>query len=420
MKISLDGAPLRRIDAFKLYMALNGLVGLFTMTIFTVNQVYFVLTVGLNPLQLVLVGTVVEATVLLFEVPTGVVADLYGRRLSVIIGFALIGAAFVLEGSVPVFSAILLAQVVWGLGATFTSGAQEAWIADEVGERRAAGAFLRGFQMHRIGSLGGIAASVALASIHLQLPIVVGGGLLIGLAIFLALTMPETGFARAPESQRETWRSMRATFAGGFRTVSRTPVLITVFIAVGLYAAMGEGLDRLSTAHFLQTFDLPSLGTFQPVVWFGIISAVSIPLSLLAAEIARRRLDTNDSRAVTRALFGVNVLLFGGVLIFGAAGNFALALAAFWAVRPLRDVIDPVMTAWANHHIPRSVRATVFSMRGQADALGQVVGGPTIGAVGTILSLRAAILTAAGYLVPVSVLYAIASRRWFDQIDSGT
>ena len=63
---------------------------------------------GLDPLQLVLVGTTLEATAFVCEIPTGVVADVYGRRLSVIIGLLLIAFGFLLEGLVPQFAAVLL------------------------------------------------------------------------------------------------------------------------------------------------------------------------------------------------------------------------------------------------------------------------------------------------------------------------
>ncbi|HEY4722459.1 MAG TPA: MFS transporter, partial [Anaerolineae bacterium] len=120
-------------DAYPLYLTMELTSSLFSTMVFTVSMIYQVTIVGLNPLQLVLVGTVLEASAFLFEIPTGVVADVYSRRLSIIIGWFLIGAGFVLEGLVPRFEAILLAQVLWGLGYTFTSGATEAWIADEVG-----------------------------------------------------------------------------------------------------------------------------------------------------------------------------------------------------------------------------------------------------------------------------------------------
>jgi DHA3 family tetracycline resistance protein-like MFS transporter len=67
----------------------------------------------------VLVGTVLELAVLIFEVPTGVLADTYNRRLLVIVGFFLVGAGFMLEGSIPIFVAVLIAQVIWGTGYTF-------------------------------------------------------------------------------------------------------------------------------------------------------------------------------------------------------------------------------------------------------------------------------------------------------------
>ena len=63
--------------------------------------IYFVEVVGLDALQLVLIGTALEVSAFLFEVPTGVVADVYSRRLSVIIGTILLGFGFMLAGSIP-------------------------------------------------------------------------------------------------------------------------------------------------------------------------------------------------------------------------------------------------------------------------------------------------------------------------------
>ncbi len=91
----------------------------------------------LNPLQLVLVGTVLEITVFLTQVPTGALADVYSRRLAVIVGLVLIGTGALLEGSIPQFWAILLSQVLWGVGVTFTDGADSAWIANEYHKERA-------------------------------------------------------------------------------------------------------------------------------------------------------------------------------------------------------------------------------------------------------------------------------------------
>ena len=125
-----------------------------------------------------------------------------------IIGFFLIGIGFTIEGSLPFFAAVLLNQVIWGIGSTFTSGALEAWIVDEVGEERMGPVFLRGSQAGQIGGIAGILISVALGSIALALPVVVGGLAFVGLAIFLVLIMPETGFKPTPRGERTHWQSM--------------------------------------------------------------------------------------------------------------------------------------------------------------------------------------------------------------------
>ena len=74
-----------------------------TMTFSTMSAVYRITEAGLNPLQLILVGTVLELTVLLADVPTGVLADVYSRRLSMIVGYVLVGVGYILEGSIPIF-----------------------------------------------------------------------------------------------------------------------------------------------------------------------------------------------------------------------------------------------------------------------------------------------------------------------------
>src|SRR5579863_4708551 len=164
-----------RRGANAVYLTMSAVGSWCGTVIFTVNMIYQATTVGLDPLQLVLVGTVLEITCFICQVPTGMLADLYSRRASVILGWVLQGLGFLLEGFVPRFDMILLSQVIWGIGISFTSGAQEAWISDEIGEDRAAHAFLRASQAGVLSSLIGAGISVVLGSIRINLPIVVGG-----------------------------------------------------------------------------------------------------------------------------------------------------------------------------------------------------------------------------------------------------
>src|SRR5689334_13391617 len=105
-------------EAKRVYLILSSASAFFFTTIFTINLVYQLQVAHLNPLQLVLVGTVLEIALFLTQVPTGALADVYSRRLAVIVGLVLIGAGALLEGALPQFWAILLAQILWGVGIT--------------------------------------------------------------------------------------------------------------------------------------------------------------------------------------------------------------------------------------------------------------------------------------------------------------
>ncbi len=384
---------------------------MFMSMAFTFNLVYQVQVAHLSPLQLVLVGTSLEATISLFEIPTGVVADVYSRRLSIIIGAFLIGAGTALEGSLPVFFAIALGQMIWGFGYTFTSGAIEAWISDEIGEATANKAFLRASQVGMTASLAGIAIGTLLANVRINLPIQVGGVSLFALGFFLVLWMPETGFKPLPKEERNTWNNMVRTFRNGLAMLRKRPALYTI-LGIGLfYGLYSEAYDRLWVKLILDNFSFPALGSLQPDSWFGVIRAISLLLGVAATEIVRRRLDVGSQRSIARLLLAASAGLTISLLVFAFSGNLLLALGANWGIGVLRTLIGPVYQAWVNQKLDPKVRATVLSMSGQVDAIGQVAGGPALGAIGNLISVRAAVAVAALVLSPVLLLYNRALRQ---------
>jgi DHA3 family tetracycline resistance protein-like MFS transporter len=397
----------RRFSALTLYLVLEGVSALLFQAIVTIYVVYYARTAQLDALQIVLVGTVFEATIFLFEIPTGVVADVYSRRRSVIIGVALTGLALLVEGAIPRFSAILLAEIVAGIGATFLSGATEAWIADEIGEARAAQAFVRAAQVRLLAGMAGIVVSVALASAALSLPILAAGGLFLLLALFLALFMPEDGFRPLPAAERQSWRVMVGTLRASLKLIRLRPALVFILAAGVAFAFHSEGFDHLWQKFLLDDFTLPALGALDPVVWFGVIGLGANALGLLASEIARRRLRRHTA---PRLLLLIYALQSAAILAFSAAGSFWLALAAYWVIMALRSAAEPLNTAWLNRQLDPSTRATMFSVAGQVGALGEIAGGPPVGLVARAFSLRAA-LGATGAVLALALLPLAAAVR---------
>lgn len=379
----------------------------------TVAAVYFVLEVDLNPLQLVLLGTIMEVFVFLFEVPTGVVADTYGRRRSLILGWLLMGSTLIVTGLVPSFPVMLAAAALWGVGATFTSGAYEAWITDEVGADHVGRAFLRGSQFAYLGALLGIGASVAIATFDLGLAVATGGAVVVALGLVSMVAMPETAFIRVPQEERQgRWKDLRSTGLGGARYVRAQPLLL-LMMGITFFAGMAsESFDRLWEAHFIREVGLPGFGSLDPVVWFGVFNTGGLVVSLVASSLLVRRFERVGHLALARSLLALTALLMGSLLVFALTGSFLLALAAFWVVKLARNVLNPLSMTWLNQNIADSrVRATVISINGQSDAIGEVAGGPAIGGIGTIFSIRAALVTGALVLSPALALYARALRH---------
>jgi len=254
-------ARLRTLGAARVYLVFSAGWGLLWAVSFTLSLVYQVEVAGLSPLELVLVGTVLEVTCFLGEVPTGLVADLRSRKLSVIIGLSLIGAGTVLYGALPSFWPILLAQLVWGLGYTFVSGAVEAWVTDEVGEANVQPVFTRGHQWVLAMDMVGIvlAGLVAVLFGSLQAPLIVGGlGFLI-LALVLVVAMPERNFTPAAAEEVSTWAQL-GSIAGTAVRAARRPGLVRAFLLISLLMGLtSEVFDRLWVARIVSDFPLPDV-----------------------------------------------------------------------------------------------------------------------------------------------------------------
>jgi DHA3 family tetracycline resistance protein-like MFS transporter len=397
-------------EAKTVYLILASASAALYTTIFTINLVYQLQVAHLNPLQLVLVGTVLELTLFVMQVPTGVLADVYSRRLAVIAGMALIGAGALLEGSIPQLWAILFSQVLWGVGVTFTDGADSAWIADEVGDWQLAPLMLRPSQVSRVCELVAIPLSVALASVRLNLPVQVGGGLFVLLVVLLLAVMPERGFRPALREGRSSWQALAQTTRSGIGLIHRRPILLTFLGITAFSGLFSEGYDRLWTAHLLQDFSVPAPGSFQPVVWFGVISGGSTLLTLGVTEVIKQRLESNRDRAVANVLLAFTACLVASILGFALAGNFWVALLAICCANVFRNVQEPVFRTWQLQCIDPAVRATVLSIDGQVNALGQIAGGPAVGAIGNV-SLRAALVVAGAALLPTLLLLGRARRQ---------
>jgi DHA3 family tetracycline resistance protein-like MFS transporter len=125
-----------------------------------------------------------------------------------------------------------------------------------------------------------------------------------------------------------------------------------------------------------------------------------------------KRFERGGREIVTSSLFALTVMELAAMLLFALTGSTWLAIGALLGVFLARNLAGPLYTIWLNDQITdSSVRATVLSISGQADAIGQAGGGPVLGVIGNAWGIRTALTAGALAIAPALALYARALRH---------
>ncbi len=370
---------MRNWRASFVFLFLSSAASLFYSMLLPVELVYLIKVVGFDPLQLVLIGTIRQSLSFVFQLPTGVLADMYSRRWAVILGLLLIGVGYLVEGAIPIVAIVFAAQVFIGFGNTLMQGADAAWISDEVGAERVGPIFLRAEQLGSLASLLGIAISAVLINIRINLPLMLGGSLFIVLSILLVFVMTEYAFVPAPRENRNTFQQVYYTLRVGRQLIRMRPVLLAILGVAGFSGAFSAGFDQLWNYHLLHNFAFPRLGGLTSVTWFSVIEVCIVITSFCGISLVKWLVDTNNLRAVVIAQFVINCIAITSIIWFALAGQFVLALFAFFLFTTVRMPSLTLEQVWMNAYLDSSVRATLFSLRGHVSAIAQIIGGPLLG-----------------------------------------
>lgn len=374
------------------YLVIAGLYTLSASLIWGVNTL-FLLDAGLDIFEVFIANAAFTAGMVLFEIPTGVVADTSGRRTSfllsivvLVLGTLLYLALAQIGAGVIAFSA---ASIVLGLGFTFYSGAVEAWLVDALDATGYTGAldqvFARGGQITGAAMLIGTVGGGLLGGLDLAFPYLARIGLLAAV-FFVALTsMHDIGFTSRSVSVRtypsEMRRVLNTGVQYGLRQHTVRLIMIVSFIQMGFLMWAFYAWPP----YFLELLD-------RDAVWVAGVVAGLISIATIVGNTLVGRLTKVCSRRTT--------MLLGAVLTQGAAavgvglvGSFWPALALLLISMGAMGVAAPVKQAYLNQVIPSAERATVLSLDAMAGSSGGVVGQIGLGAVSRARSV------AAGYVV---------------------
>ena len=365
---------------------------------------------GLTDVQLVLVGTAMEAAVLVAEIPTGVVADLVSRRLSIVIGTIGMGIGLVIEAAWPSVAGVLTGTVVWGIAYTFTSGATVAWLAGEMGEPDAhtlGDVMLRASRWRSSATVVAAPVAFGVAAWSLRAPVLMAGAAMVLVGLWLALRMPEHGFE--PAEDRSTWRGAVRTARSGAVVIRSSRALVWTAVAIFVAGGSSEAYDRYGQKHLVSVVGVPG-DQSGVVIRIGVIAVVSAVVGVGVSTIVRRHNPGRSPHRVRRWLGALVVGQAVALVVLATTGSLLVAAAAIVVVDRTRSVRSTLMGSWVVPLTPRRERATVLSTLEQADAVSQVTVGPMMGVIGGAFGTGAAIAVSALALLPALPALRIALR----------
>jgi DHA3 family tetracycline resistance protein-like MFS transporter len=360
-----------------------------------VAVVWWVVDLEFSPLRLIVLGTVMEGMVLLSESPTGVVADVFSRKWSIVASWVIMGTAQILTPISELLWVILIWQALWGFGYTFQSGADTAWVTDEIGEEDDSLVMSKAAAM-AVGVIFGILTAMVLTRWSVTGAVSASGVVALMFAAWLAVRMPETNFTPVDRSQRSAGAAMLDTWRRGFGLVRRVRVTRILIIATVIVSMVNELVDRLD---FLRMRELgfPELDGASSTALFGAVWIFMILLELpIMIYFSRRSEVPTDRRS---ALLMVSMFALAALGIAFMATNFFILALLGWVMRDVfREVVEPVGEAWFNRYAESDIRATVISFRTQSMAFGEIFGGLCLGLVAEILSVQLAFVAGAALM----------------------
>jgi MFS family permease len=393
-----------------LYLALTLLSTLAASLIWGVNTL-FLLDAGLSAAGAFTVNAFFTVGQVVFEIPTGVVADTRGRRASYLLGAATLLVATLLYVWMWQIEAGLLgwalASILIGLGFTFFSGAVEAWLVDALDANDYDGGlesiFARGQTIAGVAMLIGSVAGGFIAQLtNLGIPYLVRSVLLAAVFVVAFFAMRDEGFA--PHRGRGPVDELKSVLSASLDSGWRNPPIRWVMLAAPFTAGAGIFAFYAMQPYLLELYgDETAFGIAGLAA--AIVAGAQIVGGLLVPQI--RKLLRRRTDALIGSV-GVSVVALAA-LGFTSSFWVALALISVWALT--FAAAGPIRQAYVNGLIPSEQRATVLSFDALMSSTGGVVSQPALGRAADVWSFSTAYVVSAAVTAAALPFYGLARRE---------
>lgn len=363
--------------------------------------IYFV-ALGFSFWQIALISSLRSIVGLIFEIPTGMIADIYGKKTSVILGYSLSALTLFL---IPLTDNFLWIAVVFCFNAffeTFFTGADNAWVSDRIEAENPDD--MKSFFMRKMSlrNIGFIVAGLLWAWIVKYrgieyLRYVYGGGLLLASGVLLFLPDGMKGYCWEEENilSKIFWHHLRDSR----KYLAQHKTLWFLFAGIGLFLILDE-LTGLIWAPYLEElgFSIENLGYLSSLLW---LLWAGVPL--LLEKVLKKKKNSP-------LVLGGSLVLFVGILIFaGLSSSITVLICLYIIYNFIDDIILPIDELLTNQLISAEKRATVLSMKSVVENLSSILGWPLVWWILWYLTFSQGLFLSAGLLLVIAGVYVFFS-----------
>ncbi|MBI5732888.1 MFS transporter [Candidatus Jorgensenbacteria bacterium] len=354
----------RTIRLYLLLTLLTKLGGSFI----SATYVMFLISRGLNLFEVNLVNLIFFTTLFLSEIPTGAAADVFGRKTSFVISCFLYSAGMFIYAISYSFWGFALAEAAAAIGATFASGAFQAWLVDQLQYQNykmpLGSVFAKEQQVtHAAGILGAVAGAY-LADRNTLLPWMTGGVIMFIAGILALVLIKEEYFVRQNFHLKTSLQSMKDTIKTSIRYGIKSKA-VKFILVMGTLQYFAVQAPNMQWQPFFSRFlsDKTSLGFV-----FAAISVCLMAGSLLSSRFLK--LMRHETRALAISQIGIGI----GIAATALLASFPFALGLFLFQEIARGLFRPLKDMYLNENIPSKERATLISFESMSHHAGGLIG----------------------------------------------
>lgn len=397
------------MNSEKLYIILRSVMGLAFHMSAMATAIYRIDVAHLEFYQLILVGSALEISVFMFEVPTGIVADLKSRKLSIIIGLFIVSVGFIIEILTPYFIVIVLSQIVWGLGHTFISGALSSWISDETHNINIEHTLITGTQMNKLFSIFGMMLAGFIGMFDIRLAIIFSSILFLCLGFLSLFFMEEKNFQKHI-SKESHYKQYFTQLKDALSVIKVNDVLKVMVIVMFFFGLFSEGIDRTHERYILDNLSFRDMIPLKPIWILSIINIFIATLGFIFLHIVKKYIKKGKHMILWT--FNLICMMILGIGLYTFLESSYLAVLSYIFFTVSREASYPFLDSIIVSSTPSKVKATVLSGFGQLDAIGQLFSGVMMAIAISLIGLQGMYVFTAGLLiVPLLVILKIKDKH---------